>query len=1371
MTTTTTPFSAAGGNIPLPIVQKLQKLIRRRRMVIVVRGLCAVLAVAIGSLLAVMGVDATVTIFAAWPRWALTGSAAMLTLVAAVLFLVRPLIRSFSLAEIARAIELRHPELHERISSAVELMSSTDSEAFRGSRFLIEALAREACQDVLAVAPKREVSLKAVRPFFVAAGIVAAVLALLMVVWPKSTGFLLVRALAPYKNLANVNAEDMTVAPGDITIASGSRLRVEVHVANTSVRRSQFLHATEGAAESDEEMTPLTSAEGDATRGFALTLAAAEKDFRYRVHAGDAVSRYYNVHVVPLPTAKSLDVIYDFPPYTQKAPEVVKGAEGDLRAIAGTQVTLIVQADAPLSSGQLMVNGQVFAQGQISPSAPSTCQFKMLLPARLNGRWAARLVRSENGQDFENFTPDHRVEALSDAPPTIKVVQPATPNLRLKPGEHLPISYIASDDVGLAGLEILTKIDGREQSAVPVALQGAAPHRLALDSTTLDLSKMNLTGASSVTFQLRVRDTLPADLKGPQEALSEVFTITLDVNSQPYAVQVTVAEEVVIRQLLQQLQVELTAAKQDSAPLQNALEKLHKEYVAAVKAATDKGQAAADVPQPIFSDASSKQVDRVRARLDSSAKLLSQLTEKVSGGTFAAMGEKIAQVDDHAKSADSFAAQIKVIDDAAQRKDKSERTDFHVYHALRIVNELLDQLHVVSELAQKAQQLEDMSNRQEDLAEAKAAMDAAKDKAKDAAASQPNGQTPPANANANDPANKPMSDQDWKQKENDLAAQLGQMAKKSSSAVAEEAKRDADKVRDLSAEARKQAEEQKKLAKESDLLTKMKEIEQQRKALAAEQTQLANETKPNKAAQDEAGKMAAAAQEIAKGDLDKAVAGQKDAQKGLEDKAKPNGPNNTPTPENAAAGAMAPREADLAKRTSELNDKAKALQKELGDDLARLKDDQKQIAKEAGELSDQAKATAPRADESDTKAAMAAKKASEKLDEGQPQEAVAPAQEAAKHLEKMAHDLGKEAGKEMIAQKPDEAKSGDEPKKPDESGKPDDKKPEAKNPGDNKPEDKKPDDKKPDDKKPDVTAQGSTEQKPQQVDPDQKAKDKAKLADKAADLAQRQKNVADEIQALSQKQPTEMAAAKQKELGDKSDKLADAVKLLQQHADELMEDPAAKQEANQAANEMAQATAHQKAAGKQLKGKDPQGAKPSQDTAAASLEKTAAGLERLGQKLAEAANKKPKPDAAALPDEASMDEAYDETRKAAATEELTDAALAAKYLAELAKQAAENAKAKGADPGAMKNGQPKNSQPKPSWAADSKFGAGLMAADLSPAELQAMGINLKDWARLPGHLKDEVLQAAEENVPEEYRQLVKHYFQEIARRGGGTDKK
>lgn len=1335
MTTSTLPVTAR--NIPQPIVQTLRRLIRRRRMVIVVRGLAAVLAVAIGSLLAVMGIDATVTLFAAWPRWVLTGSAAVLTLAATAFFLVRPLVRSFSLTGIARAIELRHPELHERISSAVELMSSGDSEAFRGSRFLIEALAREACRDVLAVAPKREVTLAAARPFFIAAAVVAVLLAGLLAIWPKSASFLLARALAPYKNLANVKAEDMSVSPGDVTIASGARLRVETQVANLSVRRAQFRTVVEGAADAAEEMTPLPAGEKNPTRGFALTLPPAEKDFRYRIHAGDAISRYYDVHVVPLPTVRGMDVIYEFPAYTRKAPEVLKAVDGNLRAIAGTRVTLMLQSDAPLSSGELLVNGSVFAQAKIDPSAAKACAFKLTLPSKLNGRWAARLVRSESGQDFEACTSDHGIESLPDAAPTIKVAQPATANLRLKPGEHLPIRYIASDDIGLSGLEILTKVDGREQPPLPVALTGDAPHRLAVDSTTLDLSKMNLAGASGVTFQLRARDTLPAELKGPQEALSELFTITLDGNSQPYAVQVTLAEEVVIRLLLQQLQAELTAAKGDSAPLQNALEKAYKEYAAAVKAAADKGLASADVPAPIFTDANTRQVDRIRVRMGNSQKSLAQLTEKVTGGTFAAMGEKIAQADSHARSADSYASQIKVIDEPQQRKDKSERTDFHVYHALRIVNELLERLHVVSDAAQKAQQLEEMANRQEDLTEAKAAMEAAKDPSKDSAASQPAGTNSPPAANANDPSNKPMSDAEWRRKENALAAQMGQMAKKSPSAVAEEAHRDAEKVKDLSAEARKQAEEQKKLAKESGLLGKMKEIEAQRKQLAAEQTQLANEARRDKDAHAEAGKMAAAAQEIAKGDLDKAVAGQKEAQKGLGDKSKPSGPDNAPMPENTSAGATAPRQADLAKRTSDLNDKLKALRKEQGNDLARLKNEQKQIAKEAGELSDQTKAASPRPDESDTQAAMAAKKASEKLDQDQPKEAAAAAYEAAKGLGKVARDLGKEAGKDVPAPKADNPANLEDPK--------------------------------PEDKKPDVTAAGSTDQTPQQVDPDEKAKATAKLARKAADLAERQKNVADQIQALKEKEPAKMAAARQKDLGDKSDKLAKDVQLLQQHSEELIDDPAAKQEANQAAGEMAQATAHQKAAAQNLEAQNPQGAHLSQQTSTASLEKTAAALERLGQKLAEAAAKKPKGDPSS--EEPAMDEAYDQTRKAAATEELSDAALAAKFLSELAKQAAENARAKGADPSAMKNGPPKPSQGRPSWAMDSKFGASLMPADLSPAQLEAMGINLKDWARLPGHLKDEVLQAAEENVPEEYRQLVKHYFQEVARRGGTAEKK
>ena len=47
-----------------------------------------------------------------------------------------------------------------------------------------------------------------------------------------------------------------------------------------------------------------------------------------------------------------------------------------------------------------------------------------------------------------------------------------------------------------------------------------------------------------------------------------------------------------------------------------------------------------------------------------------------------------------------------------------------------------------------------------------------------------------------------------------------------------------------------------------------------------------------------------------------------------------------------------------------------------------------------------------------------------------------------------------------------------------------------------------------------------------------------------------------------------------------------------------------------------------------------------------------------------------------------------------------------------------------------------------------------------------VGMKLKNWLNLYGGLKDEVLQAQSEEGPEEYRGLIKRYFNEVSRRGG-----
>ena len=71
-------------------------------LVIFVRGLAALAAVAVFSLLAVMAVDAGVTLFSVTVRYALTLAALALTLLAAGALFIRPLARSFTLNGIAR---------------------------------------------------------------------------------------------------------------------------------------------------------------------------------------------------------------------------------------------------------------------------------------------------------------------------------------------------------------------------------------------------------------------------------------------------------------------------------------------------------------------------------------------------------------------------------------------------------------------------------------------------------------------------------------------------------------------------------------------------------------------------------------------------------------------------------------------------------------------------------------------------------------------------------------------------------------------------------------------------------------------------------------------------------------------------------------------------------------------------------------------------------------------------------------------------------------------------------------------------------------------------------------------------------------------
>ncbi|MCA9210873.1 MAG: hypothetical protein KDA55_21085, partial [Planctomycetales bacterium] len=212
---TTQDFSA----VPRPIIDKLKAAVRRARLVLAVKGVLAWLSITIAAFLIAMAVDASFVIFASSIRFALSASVLAVSAFAFYLFVIRPLSLSLTLTGIARLIELRHPELEERISSAVELLSSSDSADLRGSEQLIGELSKQAVGQALDLSPEREFDFKAARPFLMATLAAGVVIALLFAIWPAATGRLMNRIIAPFANIGNLRESDLVVKPGDIVVA------------------------------------------------------------------------------------------------------------------------------------------------------------------------------------------------------------------------------------------------------------------------------------------------------------------------------------------------------------------------------------------------------------------------------------------------------------------------------------------------------------------------------------------------------------------------------------------------------------------------------------------------------------------------------------------------------------------------------------------------------------------------------------------------------------------------------------------------------------------------------------------------------------------------------------------------------------------------------------------------------------------------------------------------------------------------------------------------------------------------------------------------------------------------------------------------
>lgn len=427
------------------ILSKLEAFAQRRRKLILIRGG----ATAFAMLLATMLIVAAIDYFFVLPdgvRYGLSAAAYLAVIVAEWRTCLRLLAHAPGPKRLARLVEHAEPKLREDLLSAVELGSQEDERIFDSPQFR-SLLQQDVADRMDGIEVERLLPVNLVRRTIFAASAILVAVIVLFVVSGFQLGTLMLRALIPGVNLARVSktkVEILNPSPAETLVPFGDAVPLLVKLSGVPSREAWLETFTESEG---RQLVKLTAVGKDQ---FAGAIQVGREDLRYRVKAGDALTKKYLLDAEARPYVAKFTKTFRPPAYTKAAPRTVTEDNGDLIGIEGTEVELSLETNQPVKDAELRLD-----QGKGTTTAPLTMGKDGHLSATVrldkNGTYRVHLVGARTG--FENkFDPEYELRAEPDLVPKIEITQPKA-DLILPANEIVDLAGEAIDDQGLARIE------------------------------------------------------------------------------------------------------------------------------------------------------------------------------------------------------------------------------------------------------------------------------------------------------------------------------------------------------------------------------------------------------------------------------------------------------------------------------------------------------------------------------------------------------------------------------------------------------------------------------------------------------------------------------------------------------------------------------------------------------------------------------------------------------------------------------------------------------------------------------------------------------------------------------------------------------
>ena len=428
--------------LPSEVRALLDASVRRVRKIYLLRGIAATLAATLAVALIVMGVDAWFTIFSDAARWALSAGLYVVVALVAILTLVRPLVRRLDDRRMAKILDARHEENEECLSTLVEILEDSAKKGARPncSEALLALLTAKTTEAARRIDPEREFTPRTIVRRIRWLVAVSVLLVASFVLVPHLAGRLFIRAVAPWADVGNLYSNDITVRPGDVKVLNGTVVRIEATVdpslhCEPQIRISRKTDLGWGE-EFAEEMNAGV---------YEVTATLDEREWRYRISAGPAVSRYYTVKVCEYPKYREFLAQVVYPEYTGLGMTVHSNDEVmTIQALAGSKVMFALDVKKGVKA-DFRVNGrEAFSHTMVS------------------NRTASWTLDLESAEGFKAPRRGGLLKSFLDMPPTIVVESPQEKSLKLPPHAKFPFEITASDDVSLGEPELRMRREGED---------------------------------------------------------------------------------------------------------------------------------------------------------------------------------------------------------------------------------------------------------------------------------------------------------------------------------------------------------------------------------------------------------------------------------------------------------------------------------------------------------------------------------------------------------------------------------------------------------------------------------------------------------------------------------------------------------------------------------------------------------------------------------------------------------------------------------------------------------------------------------------------------------------------------------------------